>query len=437
VPETDLTSTWNRIADALREELGDFTFHISIAPLEPAGQSGDTLFLKAPEHMRCLVRERYTSAIAEAARVALQRPLTVEIVGEDWVADGGSSAPLTRSDERSPFNPRYSFDQFVIGDGNRLAHAAALVVAEMPAQAYNPLFLCGPPGLGKTHLLQAIGTYVRRYGNDLEVRYATGEAFTAAFVDAVRHGDAGPFRRRFRDVDVLLFDDVHALAAKTKTKEELFHTFNALYESGRQLVFTSDNRPSDLDDFEDRLRERFGSGLVAELTPPALSVRRTILRKRAADDAITLLDDRALDEIARQVSGSVRSLEAALVRVVARCSLLHTEPSPALIREAVGQLESTPASGPFERIQAVVAERFGILPSDLIAHDRRPALARPRQLAMYLARETTDASLPAIGRAFGGRHHSTVGHAETRVRAQLERDEDVRTTIAELRRELG
>jgi chromosomal replication initiator protein len=313
-------------------------------------------------------------------------------------------------------------------------------VAEQPAQAYNPLFIYGPPGLGKTHLLHAIGNYVRLHGQGLTVRYATIEAFTNEFVAAVRGTGAEAFKRRFREPDVLLIDDVQFLADKTRTKEEFFHSFNALYESGRQLVITSDQSPGDLDRVEARLQERFGSGLVAELTSPDLEARTAILRKRCGLDSVHEVDDDTVLEIARSVPASVRVLEGALIRVVAYASLKGRPATPELAREVLSRLYPGPAevhSCTQAGIQAATAEAFGVSPAALLAQDRRPRTALARQVAMYLVRELTDESLPSIGAGFGGRNHSTVLHALRRVPQRMDTDTEVRAAVDKLRAGLG
>jgi chromosomal replication initiator protein len=308
----------------------------------------------------------------------------------------------------------------------------------MPAHAYNPLFVYGPPGLGKTHLLQAIGNYVQVYGNGLRVQYATVEDFTTDFVRSLRSNDTAAFRDRFRGADVLLLDDVQFLADKLKTKEEFFHTFNALYETGRQLVLTSDRAPADHDEFEDRLRERFASGLVADIQPPELDVRLAILRKRAGLDSITDVSEDTLAEIAGRVTASIRSLEGALIRVVAYASLRGEDPTPELARHVLASLypATTPPRCSLEAIQEAAAAEFGISHEQLLAHDRRPALTFARQVAMYLARELTEESLPAIGARFGGRNHSTVLHAHRKIETDLARDQAVVHKVQSLRRRL-
>jgi chromosomal replication initiator protein len=440
VPEKDLQTDWEQVRRELRDEVTDFTFHIWLEPLEPAARSGSVLYVRAPGHIRTSVRERHQHHLKAAARRALGDDLEVEIVDDAWEPPTESAADPSSPTAAPPdaLNPKYTFDQFVIGDGNRLAHAAALAVAEMPAQAYNPLFIYGPPGLGKTHLLQAIGNYVQLYGNGLRVRYATVEEFTSDFVHALKKNDTSAFRDRFRGMDVLLVDDVQFLADKVKTKEEFFHTFNALYESGRQLVLTSDRAPTDHDEFETRLRERFASGLVADLQPPELDVRMAILRKRARLDSLQQVDEPTLVEIASRVAASVRALEGALIRVVAFASLRGQSPTPEIARQVLTSLYPNLPSPTcsLEAIQEATAEEFGITREALLAHDRRPLLAFARQVAMYLARELTQETLPAIGRQFGGRNHSTVLHAHKKIAADLLVDPKVVDKVNLLRKRL-
>jgi len=450
-----LESIWERVRRELRTDASDLAFHVWLEPLELVGRDRETLFVSAPKHLRPWVKERYLPAVRRAASRALACPIVAELVDEDWREQeastaGGTSAVGTSAagasrgggggvDQIDQLNPKYSFDQFVIGESNRLAHAAALAVAELPAQAFNPLFIHGPPGLGKTHLLHAIGNYVQRYGDGLTVRYATVETFTSEFVQAVRRRDTDRFRERFRGVDVLLIDDIQFIADKLRTKEEFFHTFNGLCESGRQLVITSDKPPSDMAEFEARLRERFGSGLVVDLSAPELAVRTAILRKRARHDALDGFGDPVLVEIARRVSGSVRALEGALIRVVAYSSLRSQAATPETVAEALGTAE--PATGTANcglvEIQAAVAEAFEMTPEALLASDRRPKVAFARQMAMYLSRELTDETLPAIGRSFGGRNHSTVLHAHRKIAAGLDSDRRARQVVDSVRDKLA
>jgi chromosomal replication initiator protein len=436
---------WDDIRDELRRDTPDFKFHIWIEPLELAGVRGKTLYVRAPEHIRTSVAERYLPLLRRAAARRFDPHAVVEVVGPGWSAPPedapatpGRPAAVDDSRRGARLNPTYSFDQFVIGEGNRFAHAASLAVAELPAQAYNPLFLHGRPGLGKTHLLHAIGNYVQFYGSGLRVRYATIEEFTTGFVDAVRRHRTGDFKDDFRGADVVLIDDVQFLAGRTKTREEFFHTFNALLDSGRQLVMSSDRSPEDLPGLEDRLAERFRAGLVVELEPPPAPLRRAILAKRARVDGVEVSTD-VLAEIAQRVDSSVRALEGALIRVVAYASLKGEEPTPSLVRHVLRRLgddTARDACGISEIIDAA-AQEFGVARESLLARDRRPTVATARQVAMYLARELTEHSLPEIGRGIGGRNHTTVLHAVNRISAAMRNDPAVRTAVDNLHRRLG
>ena len=440
---------WDDIRDELRRETPDFKFHIWIDPLELAAVRGLTVYVRAPEHIRMSVAERYLPLLRRAAAARFDAQATVEVVGADWTgpaddgADGGNGVAAVANGSgaghrRDRLNPKYTFDQFVIGSGNRFAHAAALAVAELPAHSYNPLFLHGSPGLGKTHLLHAIGNYVELYGSGLRVRYATIEEFTSEFVEAVRVKSTADFKQRFRDADVVLIDDVQFLTGRVRTREEFFHTFNALLDAGRQLVMTSDCAPEDIPGLEDRLTERFRSGLVVELDTPEVEVRRAILAKRACVDDLEIPSD-VIAEIADRVTTSVRALEGALIRVVAYASLKNEPLTPGLVRHVLrrlGEGTARDACGIGEILDAA-AQEFGVEREALLARDRRPAVAAARQVAMYLARELTEHSLPEIGRGIGGRNHTTVLHAVNRVSAAIRTDDSMRGAVDNLRRRLG
>ena len=440
----ELTSTWDAVQRELRSEVTEVTFHIWLQPLEAAGIVGDKLYVRAPEHILTWVQERFLPLLNGAATRADTAIRDVEVVNGEWQPPADAytaSDPAPARQAATGLNPRYTFDQFVICDGNRLGHAAALAVAEMPSHAYNPLFVHGRPGLGKTHLLHAIGNYVLAYGDDLSVRYVTAEEFTAAFVKAMRDGDNRSFRGRFRDADVLLVDDIQFLAEKLKTEEEFFHTFNALYEGGSQLVIASDRKPRDIGMLEARLLERFEHGLVAELEPPDFEARMAILRKRARIDALQEVADDTLAEVARYVSASVRSLEGALIRVVAYASLRGESATPKLARQVLERLyprgvEDEPDCT-LDEIQEAAADLFGISRADLLARDRTPRVAFARQVAMYVARELTEETLPAIGKGFGGRNHTTVLHAHRRIAADMARDQNTLDAVDALRTRLG
>src|SRR4051794_13595446 len=339
LPE-DLQTTWDVMREEMRAQVTDFIFHVWLEPLRPAGRVGDHLFVTAPGHVRGWVRERYGDLLrTAAARVSSGRRIEVDLVDEDWQPPKAAAEPEPRSSAAATvgLNPKYTFEQFVICDGNRFAHAAALAVAEMPGQAYNPVFLHGPPGLGKTHLLHAIGNYIARYGDGMTVRYATSETFTSEFVGALRSEGAGSFKAHFRGADVLLIDDIQFLGSKAKTEEELFHTFNALYETGRQLVFTSDRAPAELAELAARLRERFECGLVVPVERPDPAAREVILRKRMLHDHVEIADE-AVGELARRVGSSIRALEGALIRVVAYASLSGQPAGLDTVRSVLGRL---------------------------------------------------------------------------------------------------
>jgi chromosomal replication initiator protein len=432
--EDDLDRVWPAVQAHLRDAVPEAVHQIWFEPLRPRELAGTTLVVEAPDaHVRWLA-DRFARVLQTCAAAVIGPEAAVDVVA-------ASSSPSRRAQARrpsapgdsgppapgGPLHPDHTFDQFVIGEGNRLAHAAALAVAEQPGQAYNPLFLYGPPGVGKTHLLHSIAHYVRAHGTGLTVRYTTIEAFTNAFVTALRAGDIDDFKSRYRGTDVLLIDDVQFLADKTRTEEEFFHTFNALYDTGGQLVLTSDRLPRDMEALEDRLLERFESGLVADITAPDLPTRLTILRLRAHRDDLPDIDPRALEVIADRVADNVRALEGALIRVVAYHSLRHPgEPvTPALVAHVLDKLypaTRTRQSTSVGDVQALVCEAFGLTHDELVSASRVARVAWPRQLAMYLARELTEETLPAIGRAFGGRDHATVLYAVRRAGQRISSD---------------
>jgi chromosomal replication initiator protein len=425
-------AAWHAIRAELRRALGESTYEIWIAPLQPEAFEGSRLLLAAPPATRAWVSKRFGRILESAAKAVLGSEVHVAIEGTDAYE---FRAPMDAEHAASSLNPRYSFDQFIIGDGNRLAHAASLAVAELPGQAYNPLFLHAPPGLGKTHLLHAIGNYVVAFGGSTKVRYTTTESFTNHFVSAIGSRSVESFKHAYRDVDVLLIDDVQFLASKARTEEEFFHTFNALYETGRQLVLTCDRLPSALVSVEQRLRERFEAGLVADIHPPDFHTRVTILRKRAILDRVPLADPAVIEAIAERVSDNVRALEGALIRVVAYHSLTG--------RSIDLELTATVLDAMYPRrrtrtlsvghIQAIVASHYNLAVSDLVSSSRTARITWPRQVAIYLSRDLTTTPLQTIGEAFGGRNHATVLHACKRVSDRLAGDQEADAELDELK----
>lgn len=465
----ELEHIWSRLQAELAGIVEESAYRIWLARLQPRELQGTRLLVEAPAGTRAWVHDRFgrlLSACAARAGVELElieggmTGVTAARREVDRPATANRSRGLSRSRPSSgpvadyatqgerrgesrpgPLaNPKLTFEQFVIGDSNRLAHAAALAVAEMPAQAYNPLFICGPPGVGKTHLLASIAKLLVSHTPDLTVRCTTGEAFTNEFIESLAVGRTESFKARFRHVDVLLLDDVQFLERKTKTEEELFHTFNALHDGGRQIVLSSDRPPSDLQALEDRLRERFAAGLVADIRPPDLPTRLTILRKRALHDGVELEDEQALHAIAERVDSNVRALEGALIRVVAFSSLTGRPLSGELAQEVLDTLYPRPApsfsssagGSPIAEIQAAAGARFGVSVEELLSSKRGAQVTLARQVAMYLARELTGQSLPAVARQFGGRDHTTVLHACRRVSARISEDASLRGVVEEL-----
>jgi chromosomal replication initiator protein len=434
------TAAWREIRAELRRAVGESTYEIWLAPLEVKSLQGTVLSLTAPPTTLSWVARRFTHVLDTCARAVLGPEARVSLdqgassAGHGHAASAGHDADDRLDAGSDTLNPRYSFDQFIIGDSNRLAHAAALAVAELPGEAYNPLFLHAPPGLGKTHLLHAIGNYVHAFGDGAAVRYATVEAFTNQFINALSSRSLSRFKRAYRDADVLLIDDVQFLASKAKTEEEFFHTFNTLHETGRQLVITCDRLPRQLVAVEERLRERFECGLVVDVGPPDRITRVAILRKRVALDRIRLEDEAVLELIADRITTNVRALEGALIRVVASHSLTGRPMDLELAKHVLDEMypQSGSHAPSIERIQHVVADQYGLTVPELISAMRTARIAWPRQLAIHLSRELTHSSLPSIGAAFGGRNHSTVLHACKRVSERLKTEPEVSGELAEL-----
>ena len=419
----DLDALWRATRERLRSSVPESTYRLWLEPLEAVGIEGDTLFLTAPENVRAWSERRYESLIAEALRDAGAGLEQVSFAEMRSAESGANDVEL---------NPSYTFERFVIGPGNRLAHGAALAVAEAPSEAYNPLFLHGPPGLGKTHLLAAIANYLRENAPALSVRYTTAESFTNEFVAALKTSGAEAFKARYRDIDVLLIDDVQFLQGKPATEEEFFHTFNALYESGSQLVLSADRIPSELSTLAARLRDRFEWGLTVAVEPPNLATRLTVLRHLVAEAGVEVTDSDALTELANRIDANVRQLRGALTRVLAHASLMAKPVSSELIAEIVPRhRRSQPTS--VEEIQQRVAEGFGISRAELVGSSRAATPLRARQVAIFLTRDLTDLSLPQIGRLYGGRDHTTVLNSLRRVEASLDEDGELAEKVRELR----
>jgi chromosomal replication initiator protein len=434
-PLEELAPIWEAVRSDLRASVLDSTFELWLAPLQPAALRGDTLYLTAPAAIIAWIERRYASMIAStASRYVAVRSVVLLPAGEELPA--AAAGPGGAGSEA--LSAGYTFDRFVIGAGGRTAHAASLAVAESPGEAYNPLFLFGPPGLGKTHLLGAIANYTADHHPDLSVRYTTAERFTADFVGSLRvEGSLEAFKRRHREIDVLLIDDVQFLAGKVKTADEFFHTFNALYEGGSQIVLSSDRPPAELNPLADRLRDRFEWGMLAELTPPDLPTRQVIVQRLAREAELPAETAAALESLAAGTAGNVRRLEGALTRLIAHSSIHGRAIDHDLAASVIhGEPAAHSDDDVVERIKRAVGRRLGIEPERISSSGRAPGLVRARQLAIYLSRELTELSLPQLGLCFG-RDHSTVLHAIRKVERDAGDDANLAETIHSLRAELA
>ncbi|GAC1422365.1 MAG: chromosomal replication initiator protein DnaA [Acidobacteriaceae bacterium] len=454
---------WVRILGALEKKINRQSYETWFKPTRFSHIAGKTLYVRIPEPEFQDVCERYTDLIGEAIeKLGLDidtvvfappqpEPARVREDGgfapqsshsangphgrRNGAAQGQGAGPeQSRFDwsSASQLNPRYQFDAFVIGSGNQLATAASKAVSERPSKAYNPLFLYGGVGMGKTHLMHAIGHEVKRRQPHAAISYVSGEKFTNEMINSVRYDKMTGFRDKFRNVDVLLIDDIQFLAGKERTQEEFFHTFNTLHESMKQIVIASDRPPKELPDFEDRLRSRFEWGLIADIQPPDLETKVAILQKKAESEQTQLPTDVALF-IASNVRTNVRELEGALVRLIAWCSMHGVEITLVVAQQCLKQFIDTQVRKiTIEAIQRAVAESFGMRVAELKQKNNSRQIVVPRQIAMYLAKQLTEASLPEIGRQFGGKHHTTVMHSIAKIDEHRRNDKDLNRTVNKL-----
>ncbi len=430
------------VLDRISEHIDTPSMKVWFEGTRPVDLYGERLEISVPNSFaKEYIESKFRPLLEEALGSVLgseETTLVVSIGGNGPAhPDNGAAAEAAESvlSARTPrsFRAKYTFDTFVIGAGNRFAHAAALAVAETPGVVYNPLFIYGGVGLGKTHLLRAVGAYVEDQDPSMHVRYVTCEQFTNDFINSMRDNSPLGFQKRYRENDVLLIDDIQFLENKVETQEAFFHTFNALYEENKQIVIASDRHPKYIQTLENRLVSRFEWGLVTDIQPPDLETRIAILRKKALMDRLEV-DDEVLTFIASQVSTNIRELEGALVRILAYASLYGRQVSVPLAEEVLKDIlpDSAYREIPIELIQHEVCRYFGISKADLVGSSRSKSFAYPRQVAMYLCREITDESLPKIGRAFGGRDHSTVMHATSKISNLINHDRDTFNQIHEI-----
>jgi chromosomal replication initiator protein len=445
--ELSTENLWSEISGRLREALNDGTYGKWFGGVESLERDGETLVLTVPDELSRDWIDRHFRGLLDAAVrdvTGESRPLELRVANEaGFGPENGSGTDdvlpmvqrLPSRPESGGFKAKYTFDSFVIGSSNRFAHAAALAIAEAPAQAYNPLFIYGSTGLGKTHLLHAVAQYVSEHSSSLSVRYVTSEAFVNDFINSLRDKSRiEGFKQRYRTYDVLLIDDVQFFEGKERFQEEFFHTFNSLYEAGSQIVLSSDRPPRDIATLEERLRSRFEWGLITDIQPPDLETRIAILRRKVKVDGINIHDEQVLTFIASRVSTNIRELEGALTRVVAFSSLtgraMTVELAQDVLRDVFPQGEAAEVS--IKRIQDLVAERFELSLDELCGDKRSQNIVYPRQVAMYLSRELTDSSLPKIGKEFGGRDHTTVIHATSKIARLIREDRSVYNLVQEL-----
>ncbi len=453
----DLQDLWNSVLESLQQQLPQDSYEAWLESTKPLGLYGDTMVVSVVnEFARNWLRSRYektlkgtlseiagrdiilkfvvprTDAISHA-ETASTAPMSVEPTSES-----GSIGVITPADVvGQALNPKYTFDSFVIGNSNRFAHAAAIAVSDRPSQAYNPLFLYGGVGLGKTHLMQAVGHRVLSQRPDYKIAYISSETFTNEMISSIHNNTTFEFRNKYRTIDVLLIDDIQFVAGKEGTQEEFFHTFNALHEANRQIVISSDRPPKEITSLEERLRSRFEWGLICDIQPPDFETRVAILRKKAELEGLLVPDD-VLSFMANKIDTNIRELEGALIRVIAYASLVDSEITKELSQEALKDIlpaaKSQPVTIPL--IQRIVANWFDLGVQDMKGKSRARSISYPRQIAMYFSRELTDSSLPQIGDEFGGRDHTTVMHAHEKISTLKGSDREVLVLLSEIEKRL-
>ena len=466
-----IPNPWVRILDALEKKVNRHSYDTWLKPTRYSHASNGILYVRIPTAEFRHVSDKYADLIQEAvdnlglgyedvkfvtaeddpSNTPIRHNGGLSAHGSNIGSSGGpNAAPGQQAtqglhpaqgrfdwDSAAQLNPRYTFDAFVIGSGNQFAHAACQAVAERPSKAYNPLFLYGGVGMGKTHLMQAIGHEIKRRTPQAAICYVSSEKFTNEMINSLRYDKMISFRDKFRTMDVLLIDDIQFLAQKERTQEEFFHTFNALHESMKQIVIASDRPPKELAEFEDRLRSRFEWGLIADIQPPDLETKVAILQKKAEQERVTLPTDVALF-IATNIRSNVRELEGALIRLVAHSSLIGAEITLPYTQQVLKNfIDSQARKVTIESIQKAVAEQFGLRLVEIKAKNNSRSIVYPRQIAMYLAKHLTEASLPEIGRQFGGKHHTTVLHSVDKIEEVRKNDKDLNRLLNKLTEQLG
>jgi chromosomal replication initiator protein len=434
---------WDKILQHMERRVNPHSFATWFRPTRLESESESQLLVRVPTR---LFKKRLTETYGQLLQAVLAETglseLRIDFVCSEQsnTEPGMSSAPPGISPQAQldfdsvshQLNPRYTFETFVVGGSNQFAHAAALAVAEQPSKSYNPLFLYGGVGLGKTHLMQAIGHTLKKRNPALRLTYVSAEKFTNEVIAALRFDRMSNFRDRFRTMDVLLVDDIQFIATRERTQEEFFHTFNALYDQQKQIVISSDCPPKEISAIEERLRSRFEWGLIADIQPPDLETKIAILQKKAENEHVHLADDVA-EYIARSIKSNIRELEGALIRLIAYTSLTEAQMNLPTAQQVLKNIIDTQEKKvTIEQIQKRVGEHFGLRPQDLKVRSNSKVIAFPRQVAMFLVKQLTSASLPEIGRQFGGKHHTTVLHSINKIETLRQTDKDLNKTINRL-----
>ena len=439
---SNVAEVWEKTLDVIKVELTEVSFNTWLKAIQPISMKDNVIAFSVPDDFtKGILEARYVTLIKNALKQVSSEYYDIKFIipTEDNYASimrETIERSILEETVNSSLNPKYTFDTFVIGNSNRLAHAASVAVAESPAKAYNPLFIYGGVGLGKTHLMHAIGHYILKQNTKSKVVYISSETFTNELINSIRDDKNNEFRNKYRSVDVLLIDDIQFIAGKERTQEEFFHTFNSLYEANKQIIISSDRPPKEIPTLEDRLRSRFEQGLIADIAPPDLETRIAILRKKAKVENLSISDDVML-LIAKKIQSNIRELEGALIRIVAYSSLTNGEINEELANEALKDIISsskpklvTPAA-----IKDVVGQYYSMKIEDFNAKKRNKSIVLPRQIAMYLCRELTDLSLPRIGEEFG-RDHTTIMHAYEKISSDMKIDIQLKSVLEELKNKI-
>ena len=449
--DEELKELWKKTLDIIKGELSEVSFNTWIKSCEPISMSSDTIKISVPNAFtQEILEKRYKDLVANSIKAICSKLYNIEFLIASEIQNSeenqsetkdsnlkGNKKFIVNDEMTNNLNPKYTFDSFVIGNSNRFAHAASLAVAESPAKAYNPLFIYGGVGLGKTHLMHAIGHYVLKNNPNAKVVYVSSEKFTNELINAIKDDKNEEFRSKYRNVDILLIDDIQFIAGKERTQEEFFHTFNALHDANKQIILSSDRPPKEIPTLEDRLRSRFEWGLIADIQVPDFETRMAILKKKADVEKLSVANE-VMVYIATKIKSNIRELEGALIRIVAYSSLTNREITVDLASEALKDIISKKQGKhiTIEIIQDIVASYFNLRVDDLKSQRRTRNVSYPRQIAMYLSRKLTDMSLPKIGEEFGGRDHTTVIHAYEKISDNLNRDETLQHTIDDLTKKL-